>query len=217
MAILLFVNRGTPRDVLWHDKVVSTGIFKEPVSGRVPMRRTNLDGDRQADLTVHGGVSKAVYCYPHEHYAFWEQELGRTLPMGMFGENLTTQGLDESSVHAGDEFDIGSARVVVTQPRLPCYKLGIRFNDDRMVKRFMASGRSGFYVAVVREGEVGAGDEITVVSRDAHAVSIPTLVRLYNAKSYTAEDVASATRALQLASLTDGWKEHFRERLTAAG
>jgi MOSC domain-containing protein YiiM len=217
MAKLVSLNRGIPRDILWHDKVVSTGIFKEAVSGRVAMRRTNLDGDRQADLTVHGGVEKAVYCYPHEHYAFWERDLGRTLPMGMFGENLTTAGLDESSVHAGDEFEIGSARVVVTQPRMPCYKLGIRFDDDGMVKRFMASGRSGFYVAVVREGEVGAGDDITLVSREVHAVSIPMLIRLYVAKSYSAEDAAWARRALQVASITHGWKEHFGDRLAAAG
>ncbi len=162
---LASVNTGLPREVSWHGRAVTTGIFKEPVAGRVALRKLNLDGDRQADLTVHGGAYKAVYCYPLAHFEYWKKELpGRELPMGMFGENFTIddggaalhsgQGLVEESVHLGDRFSVGSAEVAVTQPRLPCYKLGIRFGSDDMVKRFLASGRTGFYVAVVREGEV---------------------------------------------------------------
>src|SRR5262245_39648026 len=136
---VISLNVGMPREVSWHGKIATTGIFKEPVAGRVALRRLNLDGDGQADLTVHGGEYKAVYCYPAEHYTYWEKELARKLPMGMFGENFTTAGLLESEVHLGDRFRVGSAEVVVTQPRLPCYKLGIRFDADDMVKRFLAS------------------------------------------------------------------------------
>src|SRR6267154_5702540 len=142
---MISLNVGLPREVIWHGRSVTTGIYKEPVAGRVALRKLNLDGDRQADLTVHGGEYKAVYCYPVEHYEYWEKEWpGRELPMGMFGENFTTSGLNENEVHLGDRFAAGSAEVVVTQPRLPCYKLGVRFGSDDMVKRFLASGRSGF-------------------------------------------------------------------------
>ncbi len=163
---LVSVNTGLPRVVTWHGINVTTGIFKQPVEGRVAVRKLNLDGDRQADLIVHGGEDKAVYCYPVSHYDYWTRELpGLQLPMGMFGENLTADGLLEDSVHIGDRFSIGSAEVIVTQPRLPCYKLGVRFQADDMVKRFLASGRTGFYFAVTREGEVGAGDDIKVIAR----------------------------------------------------
>src|SRR5262249_3326376 len=144
---LISVNVGLPREVPWNGRTIATGIFKAPVAGRVAMRTLNLDGDRQADLSVHGGPAKAVYCYPSEHYPLWTHELGRELPIGMFGENCTTEGLGEDDVHLGDEFTIGSARVVVTQPRMPCFKLGIRFQSEDIIKRFLASGRSGFYVA----------------------------------------------------------------------
>src|SRR6266849_6060165 len=177
---LVSVNTGLPREVSWHGRMVTTAIFKEPARGRVALRRLNLDGDRQADLSVHGGEHKAVYCYSLAHYDYWKRELpGRELPMGMFGENFTIdgggpglpggqalpggQGLEES-VHLGDRFSVGTAEVAVTQPRLPCYKLGVRFGSDDMVKRFLASGRTGFYVAVLREGEVGAGDEMKVIA-----------------------------------------------------
>ncbi len=200
--------------MIWHGHVVETGIFKEPVDGRVMLRKLNLDGDRQADLTVHGGEYKAVYCYPSEHYAYWKQELpGRDLPMGIFGENFTTEGLLEDSVCLGDRFSVGSAEVVVTQPRLPCYKLGVRFQADDMVKRFLASGRSGFYVAVTREGEVGAGDEIRELSRESDRVSIADVVRLYVAKKYTSADVELVRRALEVEAFPDSWKEEFAERI----
>src|SRR5437764_5873419 len=144
--ILSSVSTGLPREVTWHGRSVTTGMFKQPVEGRVVLRKLNLDGDRQADLSVHGGEYKAIYCYPIAHYEYWKKEVpGRELPMGVFGENFTIDGLLEDSVHPGDRFSIGSAEVVVTQPRLPCYKLGIRFQSDEMVKRFLASERTGFY------------------------------------------------------------------------
>ena len=215
---IVSVNTGLPREVLWHGQVVSTGIFKEPVAGRVALGKLNLVGDRQADLTVHGGEYKAVYCYPVAHYEYWRQELpGRQLPMGMFGENFTTDGLLEDSVHIGDEFSIGSAGVIVTQPRLPCYKLGVRFQSDDMVKRFLASGRTGFYLAVTREGDVGAGDEIANILRDPKGVPVSEITRLYVAKRYAADDVASVKRALQVHALPESWKSYFVERLQRVG
>jgi MOSC domain-containing protein YiiM len=179
----------------------------------VSLRRLNLDGDGQADLSVHGGEFKAVYCYPYEHYAWWSRELGRELPMGMFGENLTTDGLDEASVHIGDQFAVGTAHVMVTQPRLPCYKLGIRFESEAMVKRFLASGRTGFYVAVQREGTVAAGDAIAVLGRDPHRISIRDLTRLYVEKTFGPDDIAIVRNAIGIAALPESWKAELRERL----
>src|SRR3954454_3081970 len=214
LMTLISLNVGLPREVIWHGRKVTTGIFKQPVDGRVELRTLNLDGDRQADLTVHGGLYKAVYCYPLEHYAFWKDALpDRELPMASFGENFTTSGLTEDTVHVGDRFSVGSAEVVVTQPRLPCYKLGIRFESDAMVKKFLASGRSGFYVSVIREGNVGAGDAFTLLSRDEQAISIADVTRLYVAKAYRPSDADLIRRALTLTSLPESWKEYFRERL----
>ena len=211
---IVSLNTGMPRDVTWHGRAVTTGIYKNPVEGRVDLRRLNLDGDRQADLSVHGGEHKAVYCYPIEHYSYWQRELRDTdLPLGIFGENFTTEGLLEDDTHIGDQFAIGSASVVVTQPRLPCYKLGVRFQSDLMVRRFLNSRRSGFYLAVTCEGTVGAGDEITLVARDPHAVPVVEITRLYVSKIYDNSDVASAERALKVEALPDSWKEHLRERL----
>jgi len=211
---LVSLNTGLPREVIWHGRSVETGIFKQPVQGRVALRKLNLDGDRQADLSVHGGEYKAVYCYPIQHYDFWREELsGRELPLAIFGENFTAEGFSETSVHLGDQFSVGSAQVVVTQPRLPCYKLAVRFQADDMVKRFLASGRTGFYFAVTREGEVGTSDEITLVARDPNAVPVSEITRLYVAKRYSDEDVASVQRALQVEALPESWKSYFRDRL----
>jgi MOSC domain-containing protein YiiM len=211
---LVSVNTGIPREVTWHGRSVTTAIYKQPVEGRVALRKLNLDGDRQADLSVHGGEHKAVYCYPIEHYAYWKGELpGRELPMAIFGENFTTDGLLEGSVHLGDHFSVGSAEVVVAQPRLPCYKLGVRLQTDDMVKRFLASSRTGFNLAVTREGEVGVGDEIKVIARDSNAVPVSEITRLYIAKRYGEEDVMSVRRALRVAALPESWKAYFRERL----
>jgi MOSC domain-containing protein YiiM len=223
---LVSANVGLPREVKWHTKTVTTGIFKEPVAGRVALGKLNLDGDRQADLTVHGGEHKAVYCYSLAHYDYWKKELpGRELPMGMFGENFTIddtiddggQQPVEESVHLGDRFSVGTAEVVVTQPRLPCYKLGIRFGSDDMVKRFLASGRTGFYVAVLREGEVGAGDEMKLTARDANGVSVSEITHLYVAKRYGEAEIGAVRRALRVEELPEGWREYFRERLLNAG
>src|SRR6266403_5578028 len=214
---LVSVNTGMPREVSWHGRMVTTAIFKEPVRGRMALRKLNLDRDSQADLTVHGGEHKAVYCYSLAHYDYWKKELsGRELPMGMFGENFTIDGLSEDSAHLGDRFSVGSAEVVVTQPRLPCYRLGLKFQSDDMVRRFMASGRTGFYLAVTREGDVGAGDEIKAISRDENAVPVSEITRLYIAKRYDGEDVKSLRRALRVAALPESWKEYFRERLDRA-
>jgi MOSC domain-containing protein YiiM len=211
---LVSVNVGLPREVIWHGKIVTTAIYKQPVEARVRLRKLNLDGDRQADLTVHGGEHKAVYCYPAEHYAYWEKELpGRDLPVAIFGENFTIDGLLENSVHLGDRFSIGSAEVIVTQPRLPCYKLGVRFQADDMVKRFLASGRTGFYLAVTREGEVGSSDEIKPIARGPNAVPVSEITRLYVAKRYAEADLTSVRRALQIAALPENWKAYFRDRL----
>jgi MOSC domain-containing protein YiiM len=214
---LASVNVALPREVVWHGINVTTSIFKQPVEGRVALRKLNLDGDRQADSTVHGGEYKAVYCYSLADYDYWKKELpGRELPMGSFGENFTIEGLPEESVHLGDKFSAGSAEVIVTQPRLPCYKLGVKFQSDDMVKRFLASGRMGFYVAVTCEGEVGVGDEFRVIARDSHAVPVSEITRLYIAKRYGDDELNAVRRALQVAVLPESWKEYFRERLQHA-
>ena len=211
---LVSLNVGLPREVTWRGTKATTAIYKQPVGGRVVLRTLNLDGDRQADLTVHGGEFKAVYCYPLEHYDYWKSELpGQDLPMGAFGENFTTDGLLEDSVHLGDRFSIGTAEVFVTQPRLPCYKLGIRFQSDDMVKRFFASRRTGFYLAVAREGEVDSGDVIKLIARDPNGVPVSEITRLYAEKRYGDSDVTSLQRVLQVAALPVSWKEYFRERL----
>jgi len=164
------VNVGLPREVVWKGMTVQTAIFKEPVAGAVAIRDLNLVGDEQADLTVHGGADKAVYAYPAEHYEFWRRELpDLTFSWGQFGENLTTEGLMEDTLHIGDRLRVGSATLMVTQPRMPCYKLALRFGRDDMIKLFLASGRSGFYFSVIEPGSVAASSEIEVLSRDPTA------------------------------------------------
>ena len=202
---------GKPRRIQWNGEEITTGIFKLPVAGRVPVRRLNLDGDAQADLRVHGGVKKAVYAYPSEHYPFWRDALpGTELPWGAFGENFTTTGVDEDSVHIGDAFRFGSALLRVTQPRFPCYKLGAKFQDDGIIKRFLHSGRSGFYFEVLEGGEAGAGDAIVLVEADLHRVRVADIVSLETNRK---NDSALLRRAIAVPALSDGWKHSFTERL----
>jgi MOSC domain-containing protein YiiM len=208
---LLSVNVGHPRLVMRNGEAVSTGIFKEPVEGRVMLRTLNLDGDRQADLSVHGGPSKAVYVYPSEHYDFWRKELpDMELPWGMFGENFTTVGLQEEELSIGDQLKVGAAVVMVTEPRMPCYKLGIRFGRSDILKRFLTSGRSGFYLAVLKEGEVGAGDNLEFVKRVAESVRVSDITGLYVREKH---NVQLLRRAIEAEALPESWKEYFRRQL----
>lgn len=211
---LVSLNVGLPREVTWHERLVTTGIFKKPVSGRVPLRALNLDGDKQADLTVHGGTHKAVYCYPSEHYAYWKKSMPEhDFPTAVFGENFTTEGFVEDALYLGDRFRVGTAEVVVTQPRLPCYKLGLRFQDDYMVKRFLAANRSGFYLAVTKEGEVAEGDAIERLSSDPRAVPVSEITRLYVAKHYRAKDLEIIDRIGMVPSVPADWKSYFAGRV----
>lgn len=211
---LLSVNVGLPREVEWHGRKVRTSIWKSPKEGRVRVARLNLEGDAQSDLSVHGGADKAVYAYPAEHYAFWRAELpGMDLSWGAFGENLTIEGLIESQAMIGDRIRIGSAEFLVTQPRMPCFKLGIRFGRDDMVKRFLRSGRTGFYLAVLREGEVGSGDRIEFTLHDDHALSVADIAALYARDS---DNQAILRRAADTTALPEGWREYFRKRLWEA-
>jgi MOSC domain-containing protein YiiM len=208
---IVAVSVGGPRQVEWRGRTVETSIFKTPVTGRVRVSRLNVEGDQQADLSVHGGFEKAVYAYPAEHYPFWRTELpGSELSWGAFGENLTTEGLLEDEVCIGDRYRIGTVEVVVTQPRMPCYKLGLRFGRADMVRRFQQSGRSGFYLAVTREGDVGAGDPIARIHRDGRALTVGDVVGLYGAD---AENQSLLERASEHPGLPAGWREYFRKRL----
>jgi len=207
---LISVNAGLPREVAWNGKTATTSIWKDPVSGPVRVSTLNIEGDRQSDLTVHGGPDKAVYVYPSEHYDYWRHELrGMQLPWGSFGENLTTEGLSEE-FRIGDRLRIGSAEFAVTQPRMPCFKLAIRFGRPDIVKRFLRSGRTGFYLAVTREGEVTAGDPIHLDARPGESLSVADIVRLYTADSENQEMLILATR---LAGLPQGWRDYFKKRL----
>jgi MOSC domain-containing protein YiiM len=205
------VNVGEPRAVVWKGRTVVTGIFKEPVAGRVAIRRLNLDGDRQADLTVHGGPEKAVYAYPAEYYAFWREQLPEMeLPWGMFGENLTIEGLLDESVHIGDRFQVGGADLVVTQPRLPCYKLVLKFGRDDILKRFLQSRLTGFYCAVLKEGEVAAGDPIRLLHRDEDQVKVADITRLYREDKHNLDLLR---RVVKVKALPEAWRDYFLERL----
>ena len=208
---LISINVGLPRIVTFNGGPVSTGIFKEPVAGRVMLRTLNLDGDRQADLSVHGGPSKAVYVYPSEHYDYWKRELpGMNLPWGMFGENFTSAGLLESKVNIGDRFRIGSAVVMVTEPRMPCYKLGIKFGRSDIVKKFLASERTGFYFAVLQEGEVGAGDPMELIEKTDDSIRVSDITRLYTRDKH---NLGLLRRAVEVEALPESWKSYFHERI----
>ncbi len=212
---ILSLNVGLPKPVSWRGRRIMTGIFKQPVEGRVSLRRYNLDGDAQADLSVHGGPEKAVYAYSAEHYPFWRRELEmEALPWGSFGENLTTEGWWEDQVHVGDRFRIGTAELVVTQPRLPCFKLAMRFDRDDIVERFLESGRPGIYFAILQEGEIGAGDAMERTHEDERRVTVVDVLRLYLERKGPS-DPDLLRRAASVEALAEGWREHFRKRLAA--
>ncbi len=214
-ATLISVNVGLPRTVEWKGCEVTSGIFKEPVAGRVKLRTLNLDGDGQADLSVHGGPDMAVYAYPAEHYPYWRKEFPEMdLSWGMFGENFTTEGILEDSVNIGDRFRIGAAELMVTQIRVPCYKLGMKFGRDDMVKRFLASRRTGFYFRVLKEGEVGAGDAIKRIGRDENNVTVADITRLYVRDGVGPELLL---RVIQVEALSEGLRGYFRKQMQRAG
>ena len=208
---IVSLNVGLPRELLWQDRVITTSIFKTPVRERIWLRKLDFDGDQQADLTVHGGPDRAVYGYPLEHYDYWHRELpDAELPPGAFGENLTTEGLLESEVRIGDLFRLGGAQIVVTQPRLPCYKLQAKFRRADIVKRFAESRRTGFYFRVAQEGQVAAGDTIELVQRQPGNLTISDIVTLYLS---SVRDVPMLRRAVELEALPTGWRDYFRRRL----
>jgi MOSC domain-containing protein YiiM len=210
---VLSVNVGLPRKVLFNGQTVTTAIFKDPVSGPVMLRKLNIDGDKQADLTVHGGMDKAVYSYPEEHYGYWRKQYPDSdLVWGMFGENFTTEGLMEDAVNIGDHLQIGSANLVATQPRMPCYKLGVRFGHMEIIRRFLASGRPGIYFRVLKEGEVQTGDKIEIVRRDENSVTVKDIVRLYIARDH-ADNIETMRRAIKISALPEGWKYEFRQNI----
>jgi MOSC domain-containing protein YiiM len=208
---LISVNVGSPREITVGGKTVRTSIWKYPVQRRVHVSTLNLDGDQQSDLSVHGGVDKAVYLYPSEHYSHWRTQLPDVeLPWGAFGENFTSEGILEEHTRIGDRIRVGSAEFMVTQPRMPCFKLGIRFNRRDMVKRFLASKRSGFYLAVIREGEVENGDGIEFTEKQETGVTITDIVNLYTVDSQNQELLRRAT---EVPALPQSWKDYFQKRL----
>lgn len=207
------VNVGRPREIRWDGCSVLTGIFKEPTTDRLGVRRLSLDGDVQVDLRVHGGVDKAVYAYPFEHYAHWQAFLGReALPLGQFGENLTVEGLDEVMTQIGDVLRVGTAVLEVSQPRVPCFKLGLRIGTQAFLKPFLQSRRVGFYLRVLEEGDVGAGDTIERMRSGAGGVSVADVVRL---RYLEAGDEAELRKAATAPGLTASWKAEFERRLQA--
>jgi MOSC domain-containing protein YiiM len=209
-SALISVAVGLPRDVEARGDVVRTGIFKTPVAGRVHVGVTNIMGDGQADLTVHGGPAKAVYAYPSEHYPAWQRELGLSdLPWASFGENLTTRGLRESVVRIGDRYRIGGAEFIVTVPRMPCFKLEIRFGRSDMIRRFTSVDRSGFYLAVEREGDIGAGDAIEVIEQDARDLTVAEAFRLRVGGGPRDRLVLAAAHP----ALAKSWRDGFERRL----
>ena len=207
---LISLNVARPQLALYKGATISTGIFKKAVTGPVLLRTLNLDGDRQADLAVHGGPYKAVYGYPSEHYDFWRHELfGVTLPWGMFGENFTTEGLSESDLHIGDRLQVGTAVIMVRQPRIPCYKLAVKFHRSDILARFLRSGRSGFYFSVEQEGVVSPGDSFEFLSREPQAISIAEMNRLFVEDKYNARLLE---KAIATPALPEDWRDYFRKR-----
>ena len=215
MARLLSINVGVPRDVTFAGRTVTTGIYKSPVSGRVRVGRFNLEGDGQADLRVHGGVDKAVYAYPFEHYPYWAAELGcAPFGYGHFGENLTVEGLLEDEVCIGDVLRVGGATLEVSQPRSPCFKLGVRMELADFPARFREIQRTGFYLRVQEEGPVEAPAPITRVARGAGAMSVRRIFALRQAEHPDADELRAA---ITLPGLASGWREAFQKKLDLLG
>lgn len=211
---VISVNVSLPRAVTIDGKDVETGIFKQPVNGPVMLRSLDFDGDAQADLRVHGGPDRAAYAYPFEHYAYWARELGLPEWMpGQFGENLTIAGVSEDDVRIGDEFAIGDAVVIVSQPRTPCFKLAHKMGLPEFPKQFLASGRIGFYLRVVREGVIKAGDLVVRVKSDPEAFSVRGLSHL---RYFDRENVEGFRKAAAMPALSEGWRQAFREMAKSA-
>jgi len=212
MMKLISLNVARPRLAVYQGATINTGIFKKPVSGRIALRKLNLDGDQQADLTVHGGPYKAVYAYPSEHYEYWRQQLPEMdLSWGIFGENLTTEGLKEEELHVGDHFRVGSSTVMVRQPRMPCYKLAAKFQRDDIIERFLRSGRSGFYFSVEEEGEIGQGDSFELVSQNHDGITIAEMNRLFVQEKYNRDLLQ---KAIATSALPETWHQYFLPRLS---
>ena len=203
---VISVNVGLPGLLPAGDRIVMSGIVKQPVAGPVLVRTLNLDGDGQADLSVHGGVDKAVYAYPSEHYALWQEELRLDLPWGAFGENLTITGLAEETTNVGDRLGIGTAVFEVSQPRLPCFKLEAKFQRNDMIKRLLDTRRTGFYLRVVQEGTLRAGEPIVVIQQHPARLSIREITDLYLTKD---AEQSRVKRALSVDALAASWRKHF--------
>jgi MOSC domain-containing protein YiiM len=209
---LISLNVSRPRLIVYNGETINTGIFKQPVSGPIQLRTLNLDGDRQADLSVHGGPFKAVYAYPSEHYPFWQHELpGMDLPWGMFGENFTTEAMSEADLHIGDRLKLGTAVLMVRQTRTPCYKLAAKFRRDDIIDRFLTSGRSGVYFSVEQEGTVSAGDSFEFLSRAQGAI---TIEEMNLALVFDRHNRSLLERAIATPALPEHWREHFSQRLS---
>jgi MOSC domain-containing protein YiiM len=204
------VNVGTPGEVPWRGRTVCTAIWKSPVPGRVRVRGVNVDGDRQADLEVHGGVDKALYAYAAEDQEWWSGRLGREVLPGSFGENLTIRGVDVTGAEVGERWRVGGTLLEVAQPRIPCFKLGIRMGSQRFPRQFAAAGRPGAYLRILAEGEVAAGDPVEVVHRPGHGLTVAEVSRIYH------DDHADAARLLQVPELAGTWRA-WAERFATDG
>src|SRR5262252_239453 len=211
MAKLLSVNVGLPRDVAWHGRIVRTGIWKDPVHGRRRVKRLNVEGDGQADLGGHGGEQRAVFVYQIESYRYWEERLGRSdFTHGQFGENFTIEELPDDEVCVGDRYRIGTALFEVTQPRVTCYRIGLRMNEPRMPALLTSSGRPGFYLRVLQEGEVGAGDEIVKVGEADEQMTVAEINALLYSANHSPDRLE---RALRIEALSPGWRGSFEALL----
>ena len=198
---VLSVSVGSVREFEYEGRPAKSAIWKAPVAGRIAARGVNLDGDTQADRGAHGGPDKAVYAYAVEDARWWEKEIGRSLAHGEFGENLTTQGIEVNDALIGERWKIGTAVLEVSEPRIPCWRLGVRMNDAKFPRRFTDAARPGAYLRIILKGDVGAGDDIVVVEKPDHDVTIRDVFRIYTRQH------AEAGRLLAVARLSDAWKK----------